>query len=416
MIQEPLLVTLSYRSRTMALVAVLVLGSTMFTSYTPVHAAGDCTVSSSDLAMDSEEQAFLTDLNVYRAQYGVGPLSVSPTLTQAAAWMTRDMVTKNYFSHTDSLGRNSLARTTDCGYTNVYAWRGENAALGYTTGSEVLQGWEGSPSHNDLMLDGKYVAAGISRAYDTSSGAWSWILDVASILDTGASKSPPTATTVPPSATPTRTPTSMPASATPVPSTATRTATTVPATSTNVPPSATPTATQVPPSPTRTATTVPPTATATAGAQFTSGERLTNGGFESGLTGWDRPSWFGSSADVVSSPTHTGSTAFRFQGKTSGPYIQQVVPASPGQMITASGWVQVAARNAAMSGAVELVVLNGSNGVVATYPIYSFTSTTSGWVPFTGSHLLPNGTAAVELRVRFPNLDGTVYLDDLSLR
>jgi len=119
---------------------------------------------------------------------------------------------------------------------------------------------------------------------------------------------------------------------------------------------------------------------------------------------------------VETAVEHTGGTAFRFQGKTSGPYIQQSVPSSPGQTVTASGWVQVAVRNAAMSGAVELVALSGSNGVLGTYPICSFASVTGGWVSFSGSHLLPNGTAAVQLRVRFPNLDGTVYLDDLSLR
>ena len=48
-------------------------------------AAGDCTV---DAAMDSEEQAFLTLINDYRAQNGLGALKVSYMLTKASACCT----------------------------------------------------------------------------------------------------------------------------------------------------------------------------------------------------------------------------------------------------------------------------------------------------------------------------------------
>jgi uncharacterized protein YkwD len=67
--------------------------------------------------LDSEEQAFLTLINNYRQASGLQPLQVSVTLTNASKWMSNDMATKNYFSHTDSLGRDPYQRLIDFGYT-----------------------------------------------------------------------------------------------------------------------------------------------------------------------------------------------------------------------------------------------------------------------------------------------------------
>src|SRR3989304_5879457 len=60
---------------------------------------------SSASAMDAEETAFLGLINQYRAQNGLGALSESNTLTEGSRWMSADLVANNYFSHTDSLGR-----------------------------------------------------------------------------------------------------------------------------------------------------------------------------------------------------------------------------------------------------------------------------------------------------------------------
>ena len=58
-----------------------------------------------EAAQDSEEQAFLTLINSYRTQNGLGTLSLNTQLNNAADWMSVDMGANNYFSHTDSLGR-----------------------------------------------------------------------------------------------------------------------------------------------------------------------------------------------------------------------------------------------------------------------------------------------------------------------
>src|SRR3989304_5657686 len=88
--------------------------------------------SSPAAALDGEEQAFLGMINQYRASNGLGALSVNSQLTDAALWMSRDMGANNYFSHTDSLGRDPFARMAAFGY-NYNTWKGENLAAGVDT-------------------------------------------------------------------------------------------------------------------------------------------------------------------------------------------------------------------------------------------------------------------------------------------
>jgi hypothetical protein len=75
-------------------------------------------------ALDGEETAFLGLINQYRAANGLGGLSLNETLNTAARWMSDDMATKNYFSHTDSLGRDPFTRMAAFGY-NYNTWKRE---------------------------------------------------------------------------------------------------------------------------------------------------------------------------------------------------------------------------------------------------------------------------------------------------
>src|SRR4051795_7719401 len=67
--------------------------------------------------LDAEQSAFLTLINNFRAQNGAGPLQVSLALQQSSQWMSGDMSAKNYFSHTDSLGRDPFQRMAAFGYS-----------------------------------------------------------------------------------------------------------------------------------------------------------------------------------------------------------------------------------------------------------------------------------------------------------
>ena len=142
---------------------------------TPAHALTNCTVS--DAAVDSEEQAFLTLINQYRASHGLATLAISPELQRAANWMASDMGNKNYFGHTDSLGRSPWTRMADCGV----AWPGgENVAGGTTksSGADAFEMFRNSPAHNDNMLFAGFRQVGIARVNVPGSRlTWYWVTD-----------------------------------------------------------------------------------------------------------------------------------------------------------------------------------------------------------------------------------------------
>lgn len=166
----------------------------------------NCTVSHDSL--DSEEQAFLGLINNYRAQNGLGALTISTNLNRAAAWMVEDLGANNYFSHTDSLGRSPYARAVDCGYPSG---AGENLAAGGAADSAAaaLQMWQASAGHNANMLGGYYQQIGIARHYSANSTyGWYWGTSFGTSNDGtgggGAGNPPPPTNT--PAFTPTNTP------------------------------------------------------------------------------------------------------------------------------------------------------------------------------------------------------------------
>jgi len=142
------------------------------------------TATAENYAVDNEEiRNHLNLLNIYRTANGVPALKPSRALTNVAKWMVNDMVFNNYFSHTDSLGRDPFQRMTAFGYT-FNTWKGENLAAGYQTGSDVLEGWKTSPGHNDNMLGPNYTAVGIYRAYSPNSDyGWYWAQEFGGVND-----------------------------------------------------------------------------------------------------------------------------------------------------------------------------------------------------------------------------------------
>lgn len=208
-------------------------------------------------SLDSEEQAFLGLINNYRAQNGLGALTISTNLNRSAAWMTEDLATNNYFSHTDSLGRSPYGRAVDCGYP---AGAGENLAAGTNASSAAtaFSMWKNSPGHNANMLGGYYQQIGIARYQRAGSQYnWYWATNFGTTNDGtgGGGAGNPTATS-----TPTRTPTNTPQAATSTPTQPLPTSTPTQAGG------STPTATQPPPTsaPTQPLPTSTPTRTGTA--------------------------------------------------------------------------------------------------------------------------------------------------------
>lgn len=147
--------------------------------------------------VDKEIKDHLNLLNNYRAQNGVGSLTPVKSLTDLAKWMSEDMASNNYFSHTDSLGRDPFSRMDAFGYS-YNTWRGENLAVGSNTASEAMNLWKGSPGHNANMLNANYTAVGIYRAFSSSSTfGWYWVQEFGGYIDTPVAYYVPSSTPTP---------------------------------------------------------------------------------------------------------------------------------------------------------------------------------------------------------------------------
>src|ERR1043166_5604000 len=142
--------------------------------------------------LDSEQSAFVTLINTYRAQNGAGPLQVSVALQQSSQWMSGDLAAKNYFSHTDSLGRDPFTRMSAFGYTHYP--EGENIAAGYSDAQNTFTQWQTACdpdstgactyAHRQNMLNPGYKVFGIGRAYNASSTyRWYWTTDFGGFVD-----------------------------------------------------------------------------------------------------------------------------------------------------------------------------------------------------------------------------------------
>ncbi|HEY1342283.1 MAG TPA: CAP domain-containing protein, partial [Bryobacteraceae bacterium] len=177
-------------------------GSCSGCSSTPTPTPTPTPAPSGTPTLDSEEWAFLTLINNFRAQNGLGALQVSVGLENAAKWMSGDMAAKNYFSHTDSLGRSTGTRLAALGYP--YSPWGENLAAGYADAQSAFTGWlnacdpDGSGNctyaHRQNMLGAGYKVIGIARAFGSgSSYGWYWATDFGGFVDqviTGGSTPP----------------------------------------------------------------------------------------------------------------------------------------------------------------------------------------------------------------------------------
>jgi uncharacterized protein YkwD len=146
----------------------------------PSSGTGNSSALTGTAALDSEEISFFHLINDYRVQNGLPTLQVSIALTESSDWMSQDMAAKNYFSHTDSLGRDPFTRMAAFGYN--YSWAGENIAGGNADAQSTFTQWKNSAGHNANMLSSNYRVIGIARALGGVYG-WTWTTDFGGTVD-----------------------------------------------------------------------------------------------------------------------------------------------------------------------------------------------------------------------------------------
>lgn len=109
-------------------------------------------------------QEVLTLVNQIRAEAGVSPLTLDPTMCYAATTRAMEMDNAKVLSHTRPNG--SKYSTALTAYGIKYSSSGENIASGANSPEDVVTGWKNSPAHYSNMIksDFKKLGVGFSNA------------------------------------------------------------------------------------------------------------------------------------------------------------------------------------------------------------------------------------------------------------
>ncbi len=125
---------------------------------------------SSDI-VSALETAIHEKINVERVAKGLQPLGVDTRLVSIARAHSKDMLTNNYFAHTNQSGCSSSCRYKNAGY--AYRSMGENIYMmnGYTLSAtevaeKVVQGWMNSSGHRANILNASYTTEGVGVAIE----------------------------------------------------------------------------------------------------------------------------------------------------------------------------------------------------------------------------------------------------------
>jgi uncharacterized protein YkwD len=114
------------------------------------------------ISLKAKEKRVLALHNVARASHGLRPLCVDPNLARAARSHSREMIEKDYFSHSSYSGESVGKRLNRFGYhQSIYA---ENIAGGSGTfgkADSTFRRWMDSPSHRGNILDGRFRPVGV---------------------------------------------------------------------------------------------------------------------------------------------------------------------------------------------------------------------------------------------------------------
>ncbi len=106
-----------------------------------------------------DETAAAAAISRYRAQHGLGPVTVDAGLVTAAAFQAGNNARTGQLSHEAGGSFTSRMATAGLGRT----WSAENLSAGSETFDQVLARWKASPEHNKNMLIPQIRRIGIAR-------------------------------------------------------------------------------------------------------------------------------------------------------------------------------------------------------------------------------------------------------------
>lgn len=130
----------------------------------------------------------LSNTNSYRAQNGLGALSLHGQLNSSSQMKAQHMIDNDYWAHVAPDGTQPWHFFALAGYNYVAA--GENLAYGFDSSSAVVNAWYNSPSHRANML-GDYADVGFGYVNGPSYQGGQYTVVVAHYGKTAATPAPP---------------------------------------------------------------------------------------------------------------------------------------------------------------------------------------------------------------------------------
>lgn len=112
----------------------------------------------------------LDSLNALRSARGVGPVTLSPQLTAAAATHSRDMSAQNRAWHFGSDGSSPIDRARRAGYTGKIL--GEDISETFETETETLAAWMNVPDTREVLLSPDAREIGFAWSQEATGKIW----------------------------------------------------------------------------------------------------------------------------------------------------------------------------------------------------------------------------------------------------
>lgn len=107
------------------------------------------------------------ELNEYRAEYGLTPVTLETRLIEASRVHADDLAQAGIISHDGTDGSTHGERINRQGYN--FSFAGENVATGQRSWASVFQAWKDSPSHNETLLHPDVTEFGIAMVEEPST-------------------------------------------------------------------------------------------------------------------------------------------------------------------------------------------------------------------------------------------------------
>lgn len=164
-----------------------------------------------------------------------------------------------------------------------------------------------------------------------------------------------------------------------------------------------------------------PTPTQTPTPTPTPAELLKNPGFELDSNADNKPDSWTANANFTRSSVsfHSGTYGGRHKSTANAGYnVKQVKKnLSAGTIYNFSGWANIPAQSdSTFNLIITIKWRNSSNAVISTTTIKNYSAQTSGWNQALKTVTAPPGTTNAVLNMQIKSLNGTIYVDDFSLK